>query len=131
MGDAVQEGFLLPFGLAVGGVGDDGEFGGAAAQAFNDPDAFDAHQVNVQNARAGQSVREQRFGFLDTEAVDNAVLLRIQTRANCFREIRMSGQNQNGFHQFLNRPNFARCPSPLPSFHSHCPQVNGNLKRQM
>ena len=105
MGDAVQEGFLLPFGLAAGGVGDDGEFGVAAAETFDDPDAFDAHQVNVQNARRGEAVREQRFGFLDAQAMDDAVLLRIQTGADRFREIRMRGQNQNGFHQFLNRPN--------------------------
>ncbi len=101
----------------------------AAAQPFDGPDAFGAHEVNVQNARGGETVREQRFGLLHAKAVDDAVLLRIQTGANRFREIRMSGQNQNGFHQFLNRPNFAQHPSPTGSFHSHWPQVNGNLKR--
>ena len=45
----------------------------------------------------------ERFGFVNPEAVDHTVLLRIQTGTDCFREIRMSGQNQNGFHQFLHR----------------------------
>ena len=34
------------------------------------------------------------------------------------------------FIEFVNRPSLDRGPSPLKSFHSHCPQVNGNLKRR-
>ena len=99
VGDAVQKSLLLPFGLAVGGVGDDGGFGVAAAKAFDDPDAFDAHQIHVENAGGGQSMREQRLGFIHTEAMNDPVLLRIQTRANRFGEIWMRRQNQNGFHR--------------------------------
>src|SRR5664279_6174844 len=99
MGDAVQEGFFLPFRLAAGGVGDDGQSRSAAAQPFDDPDALDAHQVNVENACGGETVREQWFSFLNPKTVDNTVLLRSQTGTDGFREIRMSGQNQNGFHQ--------------------------------
>jgi hypothetical protein len=54
--------------------------------------------------------------------VDHTVLLRIQTGTDCFREIRMSGQHQNGFHQFLHRdqtlPKARRpqiIPQPLPA----------------
>jgi hypothetical protein len=111
-------------------AGDDGQSGGAAAQPFDDPDALGAHQVNVENARGGETVREQRFGFINPEAVDDTVLLRIQTGADCFREIRMSGQNQNGFHQFLHRDQtLPKARHALKSFHNLCQQVNGNLKR--
>ena len=102
MSDAAQEDFFLPFRLTAGGVSDDRQIGCAAAQPFDGPDALDAQQVNVENTSGGETMREQRFGFLNPKAVDDAVLPRIQTGTNGFREIRMSGQHQNGFHQFLN-----------------------------
>ena len=42
---------------------------------------------------------QQRLGFLYVGAMDDAILLRVQTRANRFGEIRMSGQNQKRFHR--------------------------------
>ena len=90
MRDAVQKGFFLPFGLVVGGISDDGGFGGMAAKAFDDPNAFDSHQVHVENARARQVMFQQGFGFIHIEAVNDPVLLRLQTRANGIGEVRMS-----------------------------------------
>ena len=87
--DAVQKGFLLPFRLVLGSVSDDGRLGIAAAEAFNAPDALHAHQVHVQNANAGQPVREQRLGFFGVEAVDDAVLFRVDRRPDGFGKVGM------------------------------------------
>ena len=76
-----------------------GDFGIVAAEAVNGPDDFNVHQIGVQNARRDQSVREQRFGLVHAQAMDDAILRGIQTRANRFGEIGMIGQNQNGFHR--------------------------------
>ena len=115
MGDAVQKRLLLPFGLAAGGVGDDGQFDGAAAQPFDDPDAFHPHHIHVQDAGAGESVHEQRLGLLDPEAVDDAVLLRIQAGANLFREIRMSETKPKWFSSVPQQT--ANCwPASFPQF---------------
>ena len=92
-----------------------GSWGIAAAEPFDDPDAIGAHQVNVENARGGETVREQRFSLLNLQAVDDTILLRIQSGANRFREIRMSGRNQNGFHRLLTKPNVAQGPSLSPN----------------
>src|SRR5208283_4763624 len=99
VGDAAQKSLLLPLGLVVGRVSDDDRFGVTAAEAFDDPDAFDAHQIHVENAGVGKSMHEQRLGFINAEAMNDPALLRIQTRANCFGEIWMRRQYQNGFHR--------------------------------
>ena len=98
MGDAAQKSFFFPVGLRRFGIGDDGRFGVAPAQAFDDPDAFHAHQIGVQDARADQAMNEQRFAFVHIQAVNDPILLGIQSRADRFGKIRMRGQNQNGFH---------------------------------
>ena len=95
----MQKGFFFPLGLVVGGVSDDGGFGVTPAKAFDDPNSFDAHQVHVDNTRARQAMRQKRFGFIYIEAMNDPVLLRVQTRANGFGEIWMRRQNQNGFHR--------------------------------
>jgi hypothetical protein len=87
--DTAQKGFFLPVGLGVRGEGDDGGFGIAPTEAFDDPDTFHAHEIAIKNAGADQSVNEQRFAFLDVETVDNAVLIRAQSRPYGFGEIRM------------------------------------------
>ena len=96
---AVQVGFLFPFGFLAGGVGDDRAFGVVPAKFFNDPNTLHADQLEIEDAGAGQAMHQQRLGFLDVGAMDDAILLRVQTRANRFGEIRMSGQNQKGFHR--------------------------------
>ena len=68
------------------------------AKFFNGPNALNAEQFKIENARAGQAMCQQRLGFLRVGAMDDAILLRAQTRANRFGEIRMSGQNQKRFH---------------------------------
>src|SRR5208282_389334 len=98
MGRAVQVRFLFPFGFLGGGVGDDRAIGVVPAKFFNCPNALNAEQFEIQNARAGQAMCQQRLGFLRVGAMDDAILLRAQTRANRFGEIRMSGQNQKRFH---------------------------------
>ena len=107
MRHAVQVGFLFPFGLLGGGVGDDRALGIVPAKFFNGPNALHAEQFKIENARAGQAMRQQRLGFLCVGAMDNAILLRAQTRANRFGEIRMGGQNQKRFHRVAvpNGPN--------------------------
>ncbi len=89
MGDTVQKGLFFPLGLVVGGVSDDGFFGGMAAEAFDDPNTFDPHQVHVENARARQVMLQKGFGFIHIEAMNDPVLLRVETRANDVGEIRM------------------------------------------
>ncbi len=97
MGDAVQKGFFFPGRFAGGSINDDRRFGIVAAEAVNGPDDFHVHQIRVQNARRDQAMREQRLGFVHGQAVDDAILRGIQTRANRFGEIRMIGQNQEWF----------------------------------
>jgi len=87
MGDTAQEGFLLPVGLGVGGEGDDGSFGIAPAEAFDDPDAFDAQQVGIQNAGADQAMDEQRLAFFNARAVNDTVLFRAEGVADGLGEI--------------------------------------------
>ena len=89
MRDAVQKSFLFPRGFAGGGVGDDGGFGRATAETFDDPDDFHVHQIGVEDARDCDAVHEQRLGLVHVETVDDAILLGIQTRANRFGEVGM------------------------------------------
>ncbi len=96
--DAAQKSFFFPLGLNLFGVGDDGRLGVAPADALDDPDAFDAHEVGVEDAGGGQTVNQQRFALVGTVAVNHAVLFRIQTRADGGGKIRMGRQNQNGLH---------------------------------
>src|SRR5271170_8346650 len=42
---------------------------------------------------------EQRLGFINRQAMDDAISRRIQTCANRFGKVGMVGQNQNGFHR--------------------------------
>jgi hypothetical protein len=42
---------------------------------------------------------QQRFRFFQTGAVDDPVLLRIQTGAEGFSQLRMGRQDEKGFHQ--------------------------------
>jgi hypothetical protein len=70
-----------------------------AAEAFDDPNSFDPHQVHVENARARQAMRQKRFGFIYIEAMNDPVLIRVQTRTNGFGEVWVRRQNQNGFHR--------------------------------
>jgi hypothetical protein len=70
-----------------------------AAKAVNGPDDFNIHQIGIQNARRDETMREQRFGLVHAQTVDDTILSGIQTRANRLGEIGMIGQNQNGFHR--------------------------------
>jgi hypothetical protein len=97
--EAVQKRFLFPGRFAVGGVGDDGAFGIAAAETFDDPDQLDIHHVRVKDARRDQPVHEQRLGLVHAEPVDDAVLLGIQPRADRLGEGGMIGQCQDRFHR--------------------------------
>jgi len=98
MGDPVQESLLLPFGLIIGAVGDDGTFAVAPAKPFDDPNSLDPDEINIQNAGPDQPMGQQRFGFLHADAMNNAIFLRVQTRLNHFGEVWMRRQHQNGFH---------------------------------
>ena len=77
MSNTVEKGFFFPLGLIGAGVSDERKFCGATTETLNDPNAFDARQINIQNTSSGEAVREQRLGFFDAEAVDNTVLFRI------------------------------------------------------
>ena len=90
VGDAVQKGLFFPLGLVVGGVGDDGFFGGMTTETFDDPNSFNSHQVHVEDACARQAMLQKRFSFIHIKAMNDPVLLRIQTRANGFGEVWMS-----------------------------------------
>ena len=74
----MQKGFFFPFGLVVGGVSDDGGFGGMTTEAFDDPNSFDPHQVHIEHARVSQVMLQKGFGLIHIEAVNDPVLLRFQ-----------------------------------------------------
>ena len=94
----VHVGFFFPFRTGGGRVGDNGAFGIAAADFFDDPHALHAEQLDIKDACANQSVHQQRLRFLETYAMDDAMFLRVQACTNGFGKIRMSGQNQKCFH---------------------------------
>ena len=93
VGDAVQKGFLLPGGLAGGGVNDDRRPDIQAAKPVHGPDEFHVHQIRVQQAYRDQSMRQQRFSLVHRQAVNDPILIRTQPRANNLGEIGMIGQN--------------------------------------
>ena len=125
VGDAAQKSFLLPFGLAGGGVGDDGAFGVAPAKPFDDPDALDAHQVDVQNAGADQPVDQQRFGLPPRRGGERRdIPPDSEPSRTIFGEIWMRRQNQNGFH----RSSEASDRRMLDS--SHCQRYSTNLAQR-
>ena len=98
----MQKGFILPLGPVFGGIRQDGSFGVQAPETFDGPDAVNVHQIQIENTGGGQTVGEQRLGFIHSEAVDHPVLLRIQTRPNRFGKVWVGRQNQNGFHHASN-----------------------------
>ena len=57
------------------------------AEAFDVEDAFHAHEFGVEDDCAGETVDDQRFGLVHIEAVDDAVGLGIQRRADGLREV--------------------------------------------
>jgi hypothetical protein len=60
-----------------------------AAEAFDDPNAFDPHQVHVEQARVSQGMLQKRLGLVHIEAVNDPVMVRLQTRANGIGEVWM------------------------------------------
>ena len=106
MRDPAQEGFFLPVGLRGFSIGDDGRACVAPAEAFNYPDAFDAHEIRVKNAGTGQTVDEERFGLLYIKPVDNTILFRVKTGADALGKIRMRRQNQNCLHNLTGKNGF-------------------------
>ena len=96
--DAVQKRLLFPVRLRRIRVGDDGGFFVVPAQALDVQDAFDAHELGVEDDRAGEAVDDERLGLVHIEPVDDAVFLGIQRRADGLREVGMGGQNQDRLH---------------------------------
>jgi hypothetical protein len=101
--DPAQKRFFFPVRLRGFGVNDDGRFGVAAAEALDDPHTFDAHEIGVENAGAGQAVDDERFGLLNIVPVDDAVVFGAETGADRLGKVRVRGQNQNRFHGFGGR----------------------------
>jgi hypothetical protein len=85
--------FLFPLPLLRGRENDDRNFRGATAKFLNRPDLLDAGQFDIDDASAGEAMGKKRFGFVETGAVDDAVLLRIQTRPECLIEFRVLSQH--------------------------------------
>jgi hypothetical protein len=94
VGNALQVGFFLPLRLLGAGVDDNRAPGRFAAQLLQEPNLPDAGQFNVNDAGLSQAMLEQRLRLIQAGASDDAVMLRINSSANRFGEIRMLGQYQ-------------------------------------
>lgn len=79
MAHATQNGFLFPGGLYGFSEGDDGSFVVESAQSFDAPDGFHAHQVGVKQTGIREPMNQERLGFIDTNSVDDPVLVGAET----------------------------------------------------
>ena len=99
MFDAVKIGFLLPCPRFGAGINDQGALGQAAADFFDHPDGLDVRQIGVDDAGIQQAVVQQGVGLLNAEAVDDSILLRVQSGTDCFTQFRVLSYYQNRLHQ--------------------------------
>ena len=93
MGRALQIRFFFPLPLLAAGEQNDRAFRRATAKFLQNPDFLNATQFDIHNAGIGQSVSEQRFGIFHADAMDDAILFRIQTGAEDFHQLRMRSQH--------------------------------------
>jgi hypothetical protein len=85
--------FLFPLPLFGGRENDDGNFWRATSELFDGPNLLDAGQFDIDDAGAGETVSQERFGFVNAGPVDDTVLFRIQPRPECLIEFRVLSQH--------------------------------------
>src|ERR1051326_2274918 len=84
---AMNVSFFFPLPLARAGVNYHWAFWTAAPQLFHEPCSLNRIEFNVQDEQVSHAVRQKRLGVFHRRAVDDAILLGIQRRANAFRKI--------------------------------------------
>jgi hypothetical protein len=71
---------------------------GTGGGVFQGPDFLNGGLLDVDDAGVGEAVGEQRFGFFESGAVDDTILLRLQSCAQRLGQFRMLGEDQQRFH---------------------------------